>query len=57
VYGAIAFYLDHQTEIDGYLAASRIEFQDSIGAPLSEVNPALWDRLQQARIKIGDPQP
>lgn len=57
VYGAIAFYLDHQAEIDDYLAASEREFEDSIGAPLSEVNPALWDRLQQARIKIGEPQP
>jgi uncharacterized protein (DUF433 family) len=57
VYGAIAFYLDHRAEIDDYLAASEREFQDSIGAPLSEVNPALWERLQQARIKIGEPRP
>jgi len=53
VYGAIAFYLDHQAEIDAYLEAGKREFEASSGAPLSESNPALWDRLQQARAKNG----
>ena len=48
VYGAIAFYLDHQAGIDAYLEESKREFEAS-GIPLSESNPALWDRIQQAR--------
>ena len=55
VYGAIAFYLDHQAEIDGCLEASKREFEASSGPPLSESDPALWDRLQQARSKMGEP--
>jgi uncharacterized protein (DUF433 family) len=51
VYGAIAFYLDHQAEIDAYLEAGRREFETT-GIPLSESNPALWDRLEQARLKM-----
>jgi uncharacterized protein (DUF433 family) len=53
VYGAIAFYLDHQAEIDPYLEASRREFEASAGPPLSETDPALWDRLQRARTQSG----
>ena len=49
VYGAIAYYLDHQAEIDAYLAADRREFEASAGPPLSEADPALWKRLQRAR--------
>jgi len=57
VYGAIAFYLDRQAEIDTYLAASQNNFTNSIGVPLSESNPALWESLQHARTKIGEPRP
>ena len=57
VYGAIAFYLDHQIEIDAYLDSGKREFEASLGAPLSETNPTLWDRLQEARSKMGDPRP
>ncbi len=57
VYGAIAFYLDHQDVIDAYIEASRAESEASTGAPISESNPALWDRLQQARSKTGEPRP
>lgn len=57
VYGAIAFYLDHQAEIDAYLEAGKSGFEESAGPPLSESNPALWDRLQQACAKMGEPQP
>ena len=57
VHGAIAFYLDHQAEIDACLAATRREFEASTGAPLSESNPALWNRLLQAHAKTGEPRP
>ena len=51
VYGAIAFYLGHQNEIDAYLEAAKRESTASSGVPLSESNPALWDRLQRAARK------
>jgi uncharacterized protein (DUF433 family) len=62
VYGAIAFYLDHQFEIDAYLEAGQREFEASAGPPLSETNPDLWERLRRARTKTGksgpaEPQP
>ena len=56
VYGAIAFYLDHQAEIDAYLEAGKREFEASTDVPLSESSPALY-RLQQARAKMGEPRP
>lgn len=52
IYGAIAFYLDHQTEIDNYLAATEREFS-SKGVPLSEENPELWERLQRAKSEMA----
>src|ERR1039457_2479385 len=51
VYGAIAFYLDHQAEIDAYLDAGKRDFVASAGPPLAETNPALWERLQHARTQ------
>src|SRR5258708_39066846 len=45
IYGAIAFYLDHQAEIDAYLEASKREFEASAGSPLAETNPALWHKF------------
>jgi uncharacterized protein (DUF433 family) len=56
VYGAIAFYLDHQREIDEYLARIEREFEES-AIPLQQANPALWEKLQRARAKTGDPRP
>ena len=53
IYWAIAFYLDHQAEIDKYLKDSESEFE-SQSIPLSEENPALWARLQRARATMGD---
>jgi uncharacterized protein (DUF433 family) len=55
VYGAIAFYLDHQADIDAHLEESKRE-SEANGIPLSEANPALWDRLQRARAKMGEPR-
>jgi len=40
IYGAIAFYLDHQTEIDEYLARTEREFEES-AVPLQQANPEL----------------
>jgi uncharacterized protein (DUF433 family) len=48
VYGAIAFYLDHQADIDAYLAETEREFESS-AVPLATANPALWARIQEAR--------
>jgi len=56
VYGAIAYYLDHQTEIDEYLARTILEFEES-AIPLQQANPKLWERLERARAKIGEPRP
>jgi uncharacterized protein (DUF433 family) len=53
VYGAIAFYLDHQQEIDEYLARTEREFEES-AIPLQQSNPALWEKLQRARAKAGE---
>jgi uncharacterized protein (DUF433 family) len=44
IYGAIAFYLDHQTEIDEYLASTEREFEGG-AIPLRQANPALWEKL------------
>ena len=56
IYGAIAFYLDHQTEIDKYLEDAQREFEVN-SIPLAEENPALWERLQRARARIGESRP
>jgi uncharacterized protein (DUF433 family) len=55
IYGAIAFYLDHQAEIDEYLARTEGEFEAST-IPMQEVNPALWEKLERARAKMGEPR-
>ena len=52
IYGAIAFYLDHQSEIDAYLDEKEAEI-DRSSIPVSEANPGLWDRLQRARQTLG----
>jgi uncharacterized protein (DUF433 family) len=55
IYGAIAFYLDHQAEIDEYLARSEREFEEST-VPLRQANPELWGKLERARAKMGEPR-
>ena len=55
VYGAIAFYLDHQPEVNEYLARSERESAND-AVPLKEANPQLWDKLQRARAKPGEPR-
>jgi uncharacterized protein (DUF433 family) len=56
VYGAIAFYLDHKADIDKLLEETAREFEANT-IPLSEANPALWEKLERARVKMGDPRP
>lgn len=53
IYGAIAFYLDHQVEIDKYLEDAKREFEGR-SVPLVEENPALWERLQRAKARMGE---
>jgi uncharacterized protein (DUF433 family) len=55
VYGAIAFYLDRQAEIDEYLTRTAREFEER-ASPLQRANPALWEKLERARAKIGEPR-
>lgn len=53
IYGAIAFYLDHQAVIDQYLVDTEREFEGN-AIPMAEENPALWERLQQVKLKMGE---
>ena len=54
VYGAIAFYLDRKVDIDNYLEESAREFEANT-IPLSEANPALWEKRRCARAPWGEP--
>jgi uncharacterized protein (DUF433 family) len=56
IYGAIAFYLDHQPEIDEYLVRVERELKEST-IPLQQANPALWEKLERARTKMAEPGP
>ena len=56
IYGAIAFYLDHQAEIDKYLEETEREFEGR-GIPMSEANPSLWARIQKARAAASPAKP
>ena len=51
IYGAIAFYLDHQVRVRQYLEEKERRIQGS-SIPLSEVNSELWDRLQRATEEL-----
>src|SRR5438270_6590425 len=55
IYGAIAFYLDHQAEIDKYLEETEREFEGS-GIPMCEADPVLWEKIQRARAQMGEPR-
>lgn len=50
IYGAIAFYLDHQAEIDKHLADTAREFEGK-AIPLEQANPALWAKIQRAKAE------
>jgi len=55
VYGAIAFYLDHRTEIDAYLLRRREQWAglEREGTPAS---PDLHARLERARRGVSLPR-
>ena len=55
IYGAIAFYLDNRAEINEYLTRTEREFEES-SVPLQQANPALWEKLERARAKMGEPR-
>jgi uncharacterized protein (DUF433 family) len=51
VYGAIAYYLENEETISGYLAEGEREFES---APrLSQTNPELFARLEAARRHLS----
>jgi uncharacterized protein (DUF433 family) len=52
IYGAIAFYLDHQAQIDKYLEETEREFEGN-AIPLEQANPALWARIQRAKAEAA----
>ena len=56
IYGAIAFYLDHQEAVRSYLEAKEQVIEDS-SIPLARANPGLWARLERARQAMSKPEP
>jgi uncharacterized protein (DUF433 family) len=56
IYGAIAFYLDHQEEVRRYLEAKERDIEAS-SIPLADANPELWARLQRAQQSMGRREP
>ena len=53
IHGAIAFYLDHKTEIDEYLTETARQFEAG-GIPLEQADPVLWTKVQRARAKMSE---
>ena len=51
VYGAIAFYLGNQAEVDANIRAGEEEF-DRLVPPLKQTKPELYARLQRTREQI-----
>jgi uncharacterized protein (DUF433 family) len=47
-FGAIAYYLAHQTEIDAYLEEGDAEFE-KLRKRAGEANPVLYRKLEEAR--------
>jgi uncharacterized protein (DUF433 family) len=52
VYGAIAFYLAHEQEVDSNIREGEEEIQRSV-PPLSASRPELYARLERARHEIS----
>lgn len=52
VYGTIAYYLENETTISGYIAEGEREVE-RCAVPLSRSNPKLFARLEAARRRIG----
>ena len=51
VYGAIAFYLAHQVEIDSYLEQGDAEFE-KLRQQARQANPLLYKKLEAARRQM-----
>jgi len=51
IYGAIAFYLGHQAEVEANIRAGEGEFDRSV-PQLSQTKPELYERLQRAREQM-----
>jgi len=56
IYGAIAFYLDHQTAVRSYLESKEQAIEES-SIPLAQANPELWARLERARQTMSKREP
>jgi hypothetical protein len=52
VYGAIAFYLAHEQEVEANIREGEEEIQRSVST-LSESRPELYARLERARHEIS----
>ena len=52
VYGAIAFYLGHQEEIEANVREGEAELERLV-PPLSQSRPDVYARLQRAREELG----
>jgi uncharacterized protein (DUF433 family) len=48
IYGAIAFYLAHQEEVDQYLLAEEAEFE-RLRAASRAAHPEIYERLERVR--------
>ncbi len=55
VYGAIAFYLAHQPEIDAYLQQGEAEFE-ALRKQAREANRLLYKKLDEARQPTQTPR-
>lgn len=54
VYGAIAFYLGHQAQIDANIQEGEEELRRKV-TPLCQRNPEAFARLQKARERMANP--
>lgn len=55
IYGAIAYYLANQDEIDDYLIQEEIEFE-KMRQSLQENDPAWYEKMRKAREELLTPQ-
>jgi uncharacterized protein (DUF433 family) len=55
VYGAIAYYLGHQEEVDPYLQKNDSGFE-ALRAQARQANPALYRKLTEARQQSDAPR-
>lgn len=56
VYGAVAFYLSHQEEVDEYLRQNEIEFEEArqkSNELFRQTNPELYRKLVAAKNRVA----